>query len=65
METDPTHSLDRPAEVEGELSDNVKDSVTAEMDQVFSEEQTYRETFRGIRLYVGWSHIPDFINSHS
>ena len=24
-----------------------------------SEEQTYKETMRGIRSFMGWSHIPD------
>ena len=28
-------------------------------DQSLSEEQSYRETMRGIRSYMNWSHIPD------
>ena len=40
---------------EGELSD-VQD---VDLDHTVSEEQTYRETMRGIRSYMGWSHIPD------
>ena len=30
-----------------------------ELEQTVSEEQTYRETMRGIRSYMGWSHVPD------
>ena len=54
--------LDRPEIsifVEGELSDQDPDITVADLDQSFSEEQTYRETMRGIRSYMGWSHIPD------
>ena len=29
-----------------------------------SEEQTYRETMRGIRSFMGWSHIPDMDSSN-
>ena len=52
---------DRPPEnifvEEGELSDN--QGVTLNyLDQSLSEEQTYRETMRGIRSYMGWTHIP-------
>ena len=28
-------------------------------DQALTEEQTHRETMRGIRSYMGWSNIPD------
>ena len=66
METDPTQALDvRPTKEEGELSEQDKDSVTAELEKVLSEEQTYGETVRGMRSYIGWSHIPDFDNSLS
>ena len=39
---------------EGELSDAVSTDPTRP-----SEDQNYRETMRGIRSYMGWSHIPD------
>ena len=44
---------------EGELSDQDPDAVSADPDQTLSEDQNYRETMRGIRSYMGWSHIPD------
>ena len=43
---------------EGELSDD-QDVTIADPDQAISEEQTYRETMRGIWPYMGWTHIPD------
>ena len=44
---------------EGELSDIEQDLSFTDADQALSEEQNYRETMRGIRSYMGWSHIPD------
>ena len=53
---------DRPAvdlyAEEGELSDEHDISFT-DPDQTLSEEQSYRETMRGIRSYMGWTHIPE------
>ena len=46
---------------EGELSDDHEVSFT-DPDQSLSEEQSYRETMRGILSYMGWTHIPD-VNS--
>ena len=43
---------------EGELS-NDQDVTLTGPDQFLSEEQTYRETMRVIRSYMGWTHIPD------
>ena len=43
---------------EGELSDD-PDCTFIEQEQQLSEEQTYRETMKGIRSFMGWSHIPD------
>ena len=43
---------------EGELSDDQEVTIT-DTDQSLSEEHTYRETMRGIRSYMGWTHIPD------
>ena len=42
----------------GELSDEQEFNVS-EHDQSLSEEQSYRDTMRGIRPYMGWNHIPD------
>ena len=44
---------------EGELSDLDPDNSLSDVDQAQSEEQTYRETMRGIRAYMNWNHIPD------
>ena len=43
---------------EGELSDEHEVSL-GDPDQSLSEEQSYRETMRGIRSYMGWTHVPD------
>ena len=43
---------------EGELSDD-QEAAGADQDQPLSQEQTYRETMRGIRSFMGWSRIPD------
>ena len=45
---------------DAELSDNQE----VEPDQNVSEDQTYRETMRGIRAYMGWSHVPDIDSSN-
>ena len=44
---------------EDELSDIEQDIFLTDADQALSEKQNYRETVRGIRSYMGWSHIPD------
>ena len=44
---------------ERELSDLEQDQTTTDIDQAFSEEQTYRETMRYIRSFMGWKYIPD------
>ena len=46
---------------EGELSDD-QDVTGFDQDQPLSQEQTYRETMRGIRSFMGWSHVPDIDN---
>ena len=43
---------------EGELSDD-QEANLSDHDQSLSEEQSHRETMRGIRSYMNWSHIPD------
>ena len=43
---------------EGELSED-QEANLSDHDQSLSEEQSYRETMRGIRSYMGWNHIPD------
>ena len=49
---------------EGELSDE-QDMTVIEPDQIPSAEQTYRETMRGIRSYMGWTNIPDVDSSNT
>ena len=44
---------------EGELSDQEHDTTAADPNQTLSEDQNYRETMRGIRSFMGWTHIPD------
>ena len=44
---------------EGELSYLDPDNSLSDVDQAQSEEQTYRETMRGIRAYMNWNNIPD------
>ena len=45
---------------EGELSDAEEspDLETSDPDRVLSEDQNYRETVRGVRAFMGWTHIP-------
>ena len=52
---------------EGELSDEQDIAATEKNkpDQTPSAEQTYRETMRGIRSYMGWSNIPDVNSSNT
>ena len=47
---------------EGELSDD-QDMTGLDQDQPQSQEQTYRETMRGIRSFMGWFHVPDIDSS--
>ena len=49
-----------PAE-EGELSDleDQPDVDAGDSDRVLSEDQNYRETVRGVRVFMGWTHIPN------
>ena len=48
---------------EGELSDpemeDHLDSDSGDKDRIISEDQNYRETVRGVRAFMGWTHIPD------
>ena len=39
--------------------------TATEPDQIPSAEQTYRETRRGIRSYMGWTNIPDVDSSNT
>ena len=50
---------------EGELSDQDPDATVTNPDHTLSEEQNYKETMRGIRSYMGWSHIMDMDHTAS
>ena len=70
MDTDTLSDSDSVVHVsgqpeEGELSDLEQDLSLNDTDQALSEEQTYRETMRGIRSYMGWSHICDIDSTSS
>ena len=58
---------DRPAvdlyTEEGELSDDPE--LINEPELIPSEEQTYRETMKGIREYMGWSDIPEMESTNT
>ena len=58
---------DRPAvdlyTEEGELSDDPE--LNNEPELIPSEEQTYRETMKGIREYMGWSDIPEMESANT
>ena len=60
-DTDSLSSYRPPLDLfpeEGELSDD-QEANLSDHDQSLSEEQSYRETMRGIRSYMSWNHIPD------
>ena len=62
MDSDSDFSDQPPVDIfveEGELSDKDPDATATDPDQTLSEEQNYRETMRGIRSFMGWTHIPD------
>ena len=52
-----------PADIfleESELFNQDPDVTVKDPDQILSKDQTYIEIMSGIRLYMAWSHIPDF-----
>ena len=55
--TDQLHT-NSPAE-DWALFELEQDQTTTDVDQAFSEDQTYRDTIRGIKSFMGWKHIPD------
>ena len=60
----PARDIMSPDQIEeGEVSepepDDQQDSDSAEKDKALSEDQNYRETVRGVRAFMGWTHIPD------
>ena len=70
MDTDSETDLsDRPPVdlfvEEGEISDQDLETAVNDPDLTLSEEQSYRETMSGIRLFMGWTHIPEADNTAS
>ena len=60
----PTRDILPPEQVEeGEVSHSEpeypQDSDSGEKDKILSEDQNYRETVRGVRAFMAWTHIPD------
>ena len=53
------HELPTGQAEEGELSDLDQDISVKDTDQASTEEQNHRESMHGVRLYMGWTHIPD------
>ena len=51
-------------EEQGELSDRAIPREE-EFDQELSEKVNYRETMRGMRLFMGWHQVPEFDTSSS
>ena len=41
------------------MEESELEATVTDPDRSLSEEQSYRETMRGIRSYMGWTHIPD------
>ena len=64
-DVDPVHRPTSGFDEEGELSDPDHNLTATDTDQAHSEEQSYRETVRGVTFFMGWTHIPDVDNSSS
>ena len=56
-DSDPVYRPNSGIEEEEDVSDTEVD--LNDTDQALSEEQTYRETVRGVRAFMGWTHVPD------
>ena len=50
---------------EGEVSDQESGALTQESDHQISEEQSYRESVREVRSFIGWNQVPEFETSAS
>ena len=60
----PARDIIQPDQIEeGEVSgpkpEDQQDSDSGDKDRVLSEDQNYRETVRGVRAFMGWTHIQD------
>ena len=61
----PDLSLDEEGELSEALSQGPDCEELTDTDQELSSEQTYRETLRGVRLFMGWDQVPEFDLSSS
>ena len=61
----PDLSLDEEGELSEVLSVGPDREELVETDQELSAEQTYRETLRGVRSFMGWDQVPEFDSSSS
>ena len=61
----PDISLDEEVELSEALSQGPDREELTDTDQGLSTEQTYRETFRGVRSFMGWDQVPEFDSSSS
>ena len=61
----PDLSLDEEGELAEALSQGPDHEEFTDTDQELSAEQTYRETLRGVRLFMGWDQVPEFDSSSS
>ena len=59
MSDHASHSLD---EVDEQSTAPGHDNLL-DVDQELSAEQTYRETLRGVRSFMGWNQVPEFDSS--
>ena len=56
----PDLSLDEEGELSEALSQGPDHEELTDPDQELSSEQTYRETLRGVRSFMGWDQVPEF-----
>ena len=61
----PDLSLDEEGELSEVLSQGPDREELTDPDQELSSEQTYRETLRGVRSFMGWDQVPEFDSSCS
>ena len=54
---------DREDISEGELVTGSDTELPPDEDNIQTEDQSYRETVRGVRSYMGWDFIPDLESS--
>ena len=61
----PSPSLDEGGELSDIQSTGPNQEELLDVDQELSADQTYRETLRGVRSFMGWNQVPEFDSSSS